>query len=533
MSLSPIKNACLSIVVAMLCASAFTAAPRLAGAQQVQCSAQISAPETWLDPAHRLALLNLQANGAQDLMRDGADCRQTAGNHIQRFLKIRPYSLGLRVVYNSRIPDPRGDGALWAGRGASALIRAGFLFDYGIFHATVAPELMYEQNRPTDILAPRNAARSSFAAPFYSSGISIDMPTRMGADAITQIAPGQTALWADYHGVSIGWSASNSSWGPGLDGLMLGNSSAGVPRAFIRTSRPVATPIGKWSASYFLGRVTESRFFDFDSLNNSRTLSAVAIGWTPASTNALALGLSRAVMRVIPRGTIGTRNLGSAFAPLNPADGDELVAFSARLHLPAARTRAWIELGHQGPLRLRDILTSPGAGTAYRVGLERGIEYTGGAWVFLFEAANLEMPQDFTDRQSHDFYSGWGTSQGWTQRGQLLGSGTGPGSQSQYLSADWVAADWSAGGFLERVRWNEDAMFREYLPYPNRHDVSVRVGARGSVTRGGFRTQADLSVGTRLDYLFQNADYIPDYRTVDVPLLQLKFTVTPGIRTTP
>jgi len=101
--------------------------------------------------------------------------------------------------------------------------------------------------------------------------------------------------------------------------------------------------------------------------------------------------------------------------------------------------------------------------------------------------------------------------------------------ETQWLSADWISRQWSFGAFAERVRWNEDAFLRQFLPYPNRHDVTIRGGLRGGVVWRGSEFSLEGSIGHRLNYLFQNATFLPGYRTVDVSVPSLRFAIAPAV----
>ncbi|MDQ6612225.1 MAG: capsule assembly Wzi family protein, partial [Gemmatimonadota bacterium] len=117
---------------------------------------------------------------------------------------------------------------------------------------------------------------------------------------------------------------------------------------------------------------------------------------------------------------------------------------------------------------------------------------------------------------------------GWTQRGRMLGHWVGPGGQTQFISADWVVARSRVGLFAERARRNEDAFFREYLPYPNRHDVSLELGVRAATVKHDIEFAIDASIGKRINFEFQNATYLPNVRTVDIATPRLRIAVTPA-----
>lgn len=439
----------------------------------------------------------------------------------------------IRLVAMEGIPDSRGDGSLWAGRGVSSLVRLGATLDWGRVHLALAPEVWHAANRPYDLLPGRDTSRSTFASPFFTGRNSLDLPSRMGRAPVTEVTPGQSAAWASIGPLDAGVSSSNLWWGPGArDGLMFGPGAAGIPRLFLRTPRPVATPLGRVSIDWFLGILTESRWFDHDTSNDHRSLSAAALSWSPRSSDNFTVGIARAVQRIARLdGSVLSRALDAVRgAPEHEAD--RLTMFFVRLVLPDAGMRAWAELATPRPMgRIRDLLTVPGDNLAYQLGVEQLIRHGASRWLLHAEVMNLEPGLMVRDRPSPSFYAGTGTPQGWTQRGQLLGAGTGPGSNEQWLSVDRSTDRWSVGVFGERVRWNNDVLPTLYLPTIFRHDVTLRFGARGNVRTSLLGYLYDIAVeaswGKRLDYLFQNTTWIEAYRTVDVAVPQLKLTLSP------
>lgn len=95
------------------------------------------------------------------------------------------------------------------------------------------------------------------------------------------------------------------------------------------------------------------------------------------------------------------------------------------------------------------------------------------------------------------------------------------------MAVDWVRGKSRVGLYVERARRNEDALFREFLAYPNRHDVSLEPGIRGALAWRGQEFAIDVSNGKRLNFEFQNATYILDTRTVDVVMPRISVSITP------
>src|SRR5439155_6050448 len=66
----------------------------------------------------------------------------------------------LDLTWNSAIPFSMNDGAMWAGRGVSASLLGGVRAELRRVAVTVAPRIIYEQNRGFPILASRSNERS-------------------------------------------------------------------------------------------------------------------------------------------------------------------------------------------------------------------------------------------------------------------------------------------------------------------------------------------------------------------------------------
>jgi hypothetical protein len=518
--------------------------PRAAIAQStLQTSAQTSPPPNahtvcWaaardiaaLSPRARLADISLRGNGARIVMADAAGCAlypwQLIGaladnQSVSVNVSIQPITV--RGSFIGGLADARDNGPVWTGRGFNAFTRTGVSADVGILHLLAAPQVWYAENREYQTFASGNATRSAFASPWYDPPFSIDLPSRFGTTAVKQIDPGESAAWVELGPVDLGASTSTQQWGPGERGnLILGPDAPGIPRVFVRTSRPLRTLAGNFSLTAFTGNLTDSRFFSLDSANELRTLNAINVAWSPSDSSSFTLGAAYASMR---------RGARFGATPAQPLRGpsDAIGEMYLQFRDPATGVRAWAELGRaEGLPNLRRLFTVPYQGLVYVVGADRAVIRGRNVVLVSLEAANLEQPADVRGSATQDFYTSSDIPQGWTQRGQMLGYPTGPGSQTQWLSTDWITPTWSIGVFGERVRWNEDAFLRQYLPYPNRHDVTMRGGVRGGIVVFDTELALEASIGHRLNYLFQNATYIPGYRTVDVSVPQLKFSLTPA-----
>jgi hypothetical protein len=492
---------------------------------QLPCTARVRELAV-ISPREALGAVRARGASTADIIADGTSCEHVdrLSSRIrlpgtQQWLTVQPALV--RLEYVGGVPDQRSSDGVWAGLGANIFLRAGVGFDYGRFHAVFAPEAAYTQNRVFAFFPNTDSSRFAFNSNWYHPPYSIDLPTRYGARPITQFGLGQSAAWASVGPADAGVSTSSQAWGPGVRGhLLLGPDAPGIPRIFARTHQPVVTPIGAWSGTAFFGVLTESPFFDADPSNDLRTLIAWNAAWSPSETSGTVIVFANETMQE-----------GTVFGLSGPQMGrptDQMNSLYARVTVPEDGLRAWVEIARSGALpSLRQFLTIPYQGISYLIGMERAIPLRNATLLVSGEVADLEQFTDIRGAPTQDFYTSRDIAQGWTQRGRILGDGIGPGGQSQWLALDWIASSFTAGLFAERVRWNEDAFTRQYLPNLDRNDVSLRWGLRGSGRLAGQRVHLELSAGKRLNYLFQNGSRTPGLATVDVSLAKLRFWITP------
>lgn len=462
---------------------------------------------------------------------DRARLNQVTGN-APLFDSDEPPTTDLRVIaptvelfWNSRLPSAGNDGALWAGRGASVSATAGVTatWAYGGARADVAvlPEATYSENVPFQILPGRSAGRSAFSSPWHLGANSADLPLRFGDQGIRTIGLGQSAVSLTLGGATVGASAANEWWGPALrNTLVLSNNAAGIPRLFVRTARPLRTGLGWIDARLIAGGLTESPYFDRDPSNDARSASGVLVTFRPAEDSGLTLGLSRLVIAPVPsNGAV----LGHAFDVLthwnqvrDPSDTvaggktsqrtDQIFSLFARWVFPRSGVEAYGEWARtELPRSLREYLEAPQSTQGYTIGLQWARPVQVGQRVRLqAEFTYLEQTVIWPDRPPMDYYTGRAAIQGFTQRGQVLGAATGPGSSSQFLAGDWVTKAAQVGLFAGRVRAENDALYRQVNPAPTQHDVTVFAGLRGGTRIPRFDLSMELVASKRLNYLFQS-----------------------------
>lgn len=450
-----------------------------------------------------------------------------------------------RLVWNSELPYSLNDGPLWAGRGLSVSVGGGVALHQPyrgvVLRAVVAPTLYYSQNQPFQVFPNRTPGRSPFANPFHGAetGASLDLPHRFGNRHLLGIDPGRSELAVEWPMVTVGASAANEWWGPGIrNAIIMSSNAPGIPRFYVKTTRPARTLVGAISATLVSGILTRSMFFHADE-SEHRSLSGVLLELNPAFDSTLTLGFSRVVYAAVgPDASEFTATVSRALdaiarwenlAGAGAQRSDQIGAVFARWIIPAAGLELYGEWARMDvPRNVTEIVTAPHHSGGWTFGFNWAQPRGKGRYLRLqSELTYLEQSRVFADRPVTDFYSGQGSPHGYTQRGQIIGAAIGPGASSQWIAVDWMVPRWQLGGFVGRIRWDNDAMYRLSPPTFWDHDVSMLAGVRGGWRAALSDFTAEVTFAKRYNYLFQNGIARPTSRTVDLNNVTFALTATP------
>ena len=462
---------------------------------------------------------------------------------------LRPVLPTVRYIWNSDLPNGGNDAGLWAGRGANMSVTGGVeyrrSFPSGLLRVVVAPEVDYSHNLPFVVFAGREPGRSAFSSPWHIGQSSADLPLRFGDLPVRAVGLGQSSVTFTMPRVELGASAANEWWGPALrNTLLLSNNSAGVPRLFARTARPLRTRFGQFEGRAFIGALTESPFFDENQKNDIRSLSGLLVTYRPSIDTGLTIGLSRLVMARASSGLGVIPHLLDVvlqYQPIQPeADTnstgqsyqrtDQLFSLFARWVFPESGFETYVEWSRMElPRSIGEYLEVPQSTQGYTIGLQYAQPHRNESYFRLQgEVTFLEQTQVLPNHPPPDYYTGRAAPQGFTQRGQVLGAAIGPGSSTQFIGMDWMAREWQAGVFVGRTRTENDALYRLLSPTPVQHDVTIFSGVRGGARLPWTDVSGELTVGRRLNYLFQNEGFfgIP-INAADIQNVTLSLTVSP------
>lgn len=361
--------------------------------------------------------------------------RFTAG--IDRSVKLKLYGPEWFNSYNTKAPYGQNDGALWQGKGYNTSLTAGARLEAFGFEATFKPQVNWSQNREFDYMPGVYGSEYSY---FWKGNI--DLVQRYGDSSFWTFDWGDTEIRYSWNNFTVGFGFQSPWLGPAFLNPMLGSNNAGTYPKFdigLRKTK-VYMPYTDWylgeiEGRAWLGYLTESDYFDNDSTNNHRQLTGFSVAYSPS---------------ILPEFTISINKISLArwdeksAKYLNPLyDSNEVedqkASFGADLLFPAVGFEVYGELGVDD-YNARGF-ANPFHTAIYTVGAKKELSFFRRFQKFnirpeiIFEWSNFEMSQDFQLQWNYmGYYSHSLIAQGYTQRGQILGAGSGYFGNSQYIA---------------------------------------------------------------------------------------------------
>ncbi len=417
----------------------------------------------------------------------------------------RVLPLRLDAVVNSRYPSGANDRLLWAGRGLSAQLTGGVAARWRWLSAALAPEVAWQQNHLFE--TPSGGAGDlRFMSPWY--GADLDLPQRFGAGPFAKAGPGQSYVRADAFNVGLGFSTENLWLGPGIrNSLLMSNTAPGVPHAFVGTTRPADVWVGRLELLAFWGWLERSSQFPE---SGHPLLTGLALAFEPRWVPGLHVGAARVFVQpgtglrvrdYLPFLQGPWKTQIGYWSPTgdNPLD-NQLGALWLRWVFPESALEIYGEWGKEdySGSTVNQFLQDPAWTQAWLVGLQKLVR-AGSGWLRVqAEATHL---QEVRGSSNPSWYT-HGNDLGYTNGGQLLGAGIGPGGDAQTLAVDWLSTSGRIGGYVERIGRNEGAYWNSTDPLTSGvpalgHDVELTVAARQLFFAGPFEASWELGVQRR------------------------------------
>ena len=488
---------------------------------------------------------------------DDAKARMRADSTSTAPLRVSAVLPEVLFTNQSDFPMPANDGPMWAGRGRSYSITGGIAVcgKRGRWGAIIAPTYWYAENSdfvvPDDprFVPPYIGGYSPWASRYYYMPRSLDAPRRFGPTAYRRLEVGTLSLFGNARGFEFGVTTEPVWWGPGqYNALLLSTQAAGIPRAYVRTVKPLKLA-GEVDLQYFLGGMSYSPFFLLENAGDTtRSLAGLAVIWRPKFEKNLSVGFARVVMAPIsgraylkqildPLIDIGAPNAFARADSTQFPGRDQLFSLFANWRLPADGAEIWAEWARaEFPQSLRDFLESPNRSQALTIGVQK-VQPAWSDWTWRIGAEYSQTSQSstFRERPMGFWYTSRAVQAGFSQKGQVIGAMIGPGSVTQRLNLDFAGPKRSIGAFVYRIKWDDDSFFT--IPRPNgnglcKHDVSLAAGVRGSVATRAGAFEGTITGQNRMNIYWQALGlcFENEELQIDKRNLSIEFRFRPRVR---
>ena len=464
---------------------------------------------------------------------------ETKFNDSQKMSHTNPFNLSKMTIkllpinwrqqYNSNHPYGWNDGAMIPARGYQTNLSGGVFLKMGAFSIQLQPEYVYAKNDEYEGF-PTEQTATLWAAYYNYIHNKIDMPERFGESSFNRISYGQSSVRFTVGSLSFGLSNENLWWGPGIrNSLIMSNSAAGFKHVTFNTVKPLNTTIGSFEGQLVSGRLEGSGFappeinrvFNQTKLYEPkiadwRYFSGFVLSYHPKWIPGLFLGISRAY-------TIYRSEMGNGFSDYLPivsdffkqnSDKDEVALKRQRLSsifgrwvLPESHAEVYFEYGRNNKAAsLKDFILTPENARAYIIGtnvlVPVGHNTTNTFIQFNLEFTQLQNSSLKDKRPTDTWYTSNLVRHGYTNQGEMLGAGIGPGSNLQSACVSWIKGIKKIGLRTERYVHNNDFYDAAFGAQQNYHvfwtDLSI-----AAVTDWNYRNlivNANLGIIRSLNY---------------------------------
>ena len=486
----------------------------------------------------------------------GATLKTFFGKHGT--LKILP--VDFLMEYSSHHPYSRNNGSMIPSRGYQQLISFGFFAELGPLSIQFKPEAVYAENRNFEGFPDSHYAEIWRRR--YQNWNAMDLPEQFGEKAYKKSLFGQSSIRLNYQGLSLGLSSENIWWGPSVrNSIMMSNQAQGFNHIAFNTTRPIKTFIGNFEWQLVTGRLEASGFLPpepggtlagtnlyFPKKDDWRFYQGLSVTYSPKWVKGLSLGFVRWVQTY---GEFAIKN--SDYFPVFDGlfrkndkyglyDGslelerDQAAGVFARWLWQDAKAEIYADYHmNDSKYNLRDLILDLEHARAYTLGIRKVFQKnpTSKTYELLWERTRMQASSSRRLRNAGSWYEHGRVRHGYTNNGEVMGAGIGPGSNSQYFELSMIDKLDRYSIAFEVIEQDNDFLidafdtgnnygdFRRYWK-----DLNVHFSVQKKVKN--FWGRINIMYSRSLNYQWELEDYTDPYYAVgtDVNNLHINLNLT-------
>jgi hypothetical protein len=331
----------------------------------------------------------------------------------------------------------------------------------------------------------------------------IDMPERFGLKRHNRKLIGQSSIKINFKSISLGISNENLWWGPSIrNSIMMSNHAEGFKHITFNSNKPINIGIGNIEWQLISGRLESSRFnpprTDFTyagtklfvpKINQQgrtddwRYMQGLIFTYSPKWINDFHFGFIRWVQMysALVRGKYWWMEGEPTYFPVfknlfrrndkfenYEAQTNQAAGIFFRWQWKDSRAEIYAEFHHNDSKQnLRDLFLDSDHSRAATIGLQKIFELNNSNFLFSWEWTQMEQTGGRLIRNAGSWYQHRWVYDGYTNRGEVLGSSIGPGSNSHYFSFNKIKSNSNYGFAIEIVDNDNDF---NYLAFESAKD---------------------------------------------------------------
>lgn len=390
-------------------------------------------------------------------------------------IKLKLYGPDWLNSYNTAAPYGQNDGALWQGKGYNTSLSAGARLEAFGFELTIKPQVTFSQNLEFAIMPSDYDSEYGYFWS-YDKNRGIDAPQRFGNKAFWTFDWGDTETRWSWHTFTAGFGTQTIWLGPAyLNPILHSNNAATYPKfdLGIRKTELVIPntdfSLGTIGGRVWVGYLSESDYFDNDEANNHNQISGFAFSYNPPFIKGFTIGINKICL---------TKWGNNFWKYLNPfyndnKDEDQKMSFTMDWTSEQGGLEFYTEIAIDDKPNysnsIDSYITHFWHAMAWTFGAKKTVNFSSNfKGIFTFEWNNTEMSQDFQVNWPYSFGFHHQITQGFTNRGQYIGSGIGYGGNNQYLGFKLYYPKGYSEIFILRNNPDNNYLFKESI-----YDVST------------------------------------------------------------
>ena len=406
-------------------------------------------------------------------------------------IKILP--VDYNIEFNSRHPYNRNNGSMIPNRGYQHVLSAGIYAEIGPLSIQLKPEHLFSQNKDFEGFGEGpNGHYPEIWVKRYKLWNKIDMPERFGEKSISKTLIGQSSIRLNFKGISLGISNENIWWGPSIrNSIMMSNHARGFKHVTFNSTKPLKTKIGNFEWQIISGRLESSGYLPANSdfqyagtniyvpkinqlfeTNDWRYIQGYTFTYSPKWVSGLSLGFIRWVQgySALFKGKYFWMKGGPTWFPAfqnlfrkndkyenYEAQTDQGAGVFLRWLWEDSKSEIYLDYHHNDSKQnIRDLLLDTDHSRAVTIGTQKVFEIFNNNYLFSWEWTQMEQTASRLIRNAGSWYMhGW-SYDGYTNHGEVLGAGIGPGSNSHYFSINRIREKEKLGIALEIIDQDND-----------------------------------------------------------------------------